>query len=155
MNEFRDLAKGLDAESLASALGVPKDIISSFGLDDLSSIFANPPPGIDVIVALTKIFKYAGEKDERAGELGTTRSSSIRPSTDTPYGYSTTYIFRKSHRSTDKISWQNSRAQLRHLRVCLAEQKTKEGPKTEIGGILGRLEDLQENMASPEKDTYG
>ena len=43
MNEFRDLAKGLDAESLASALGVPKDIISSFGLDDLSSIFVNPP----------------------------------------------------------------------------------------------------------------
>ena len=36
MDEFRSLAKGLDAESLSAALGVPRKIIDNFGLDDLT-----------------------------------------------------------------------------------------------------------------------
>ena len=43
-------------------MGVPKEIIDTLGINDLASIFINPPPGIDEIVALTKIFQYADEK---------------------------------------------------------------------------------------------
>jgi hypothetical protein len=41
---------------------VPREIIETLGISDLASIFTNPPPGIDELVALTKIFQYADEK---------------------------------------------------------------------------------------------
>ena len=63
MEELQDLAGGLDAQSLSDSLGVPKDLIESFGLEDLGSILANPPPGIDEIVALSKIFSLAKQKN--------------------------------------------------------------------------------------------
>jgi len=62
VEEFQTMAQSLDAEKLAESLGVPRDIIESLGLSDLASIFTNPPPGIDEIVALTKIFQYADAK---------------------------------------------------------------------------------------------
>ena len=40
------------------SFGVPQDILTSLGLDDLTSLFTNPPPGIDEIVALNKVFQY-------------------------------------------------------------------------------------------------
>ena len=62
LDEFKQTADGLDSESLSASLGVPKEIIDTLGISDLASIFTNPPPGIDEIVALTKIFQYADEK---------------------------------------------------------------------------------------------
>lgn len=62
MEEFKETADGLDSESLSASLGVPKEIIDTLGINDIASIFTNPPPGIDEIVALTKIFQYADEK---------------------------------------------------------------------------------------------
>jgi arsenite-transporting ATPase len=56
MEEFKLVVKGLDAESLSESLGIPKDLIASLGLEELASIFTNPPPGIDEIVALSKVF---------------------------------------------------------------------------------------------------
>ena len=63
LNEFKSTLDGFDSNSLASSLGVPQDVISSLGLEDITSIFTNPPPGVDEIVALTKIFKYGNEKN--------------------------------------------------------------------------------------------
>lgn len=62
LKDFQDTAEGLDSESLSASLGVPKEIIDTLGINDIASIFTNPPPGIDEIVALTKIFQYADEK---------------------------------------------------------------------------------------------
>ena len=62
LDEFKDTASGLDSETLAASFGVPREIIETLGISDLASIFTNPPPGIDELVALTKIFQYADEK---------------------------------------------------------------------------------------------
>ena len=62
LEEFRETADGLDTESLAASMGVPKEIIETLGISDIASIFSNPPPGIDELVALTKILQYADEK---------------------------------------------------------------------------------------------
>lgn len=59
LTQFQDIARGLDTSNLADSLGVPKEIVDSLGLDDLTSIFKNPPPGIDEIVALINIFKLS------------------------------------------------------------------------------------------------
>lgn len=59
MEEFKATIGKLNSASLADSLGVPKDIIESLGLEDIAGIFTNPPPGIDEIVALTKIFEIA------------------------------------------------------------------------------------------------
>lgn len=64
LDEFRRSAGTLDSQSIADSLGVPKDVIDGVGLDDLASIFTNPPPGIDEIIALTKIFEYADKFQE-------------------------------------------------------------------------------------------
>lgn len=61
--KFKDTLSGLDAATLSSSLGVPKELMDSLGLDDLASIFTNPPPGIDEIVALLEIFAFASAKD--------------------------------------------------------------------------------------------
>lgn len=63
MAKFKDTLSGLDAATLSSSLGVPKELMDSLGLDDLASIFTNPPPGIDEIVALLEIFAFANAKD--------------------------------------------------------------------------------------------
>ena len=61
LENFKKTMEGFDSESIAYSLGIPKDIVESFGLDDITSIFTNPPPGIDEIVALTQIFQYADD----------------------------------------------------------------------------------------------
>ncbi len=58
MEEFKEAAKSLDSVALSSALGIPQGMIDSLGLDDLTSLFTNPPPGIDEIVGLSEIMKY-------------------------------------------------------------------------------------------------
>jgi arsenite-transporting ATPase len=62
LNQFKEMSKDFNSESIAKNLGVPKDILDSLGLDDLTSLFTNPPPGIDEIVALIQILQYADEK---------------------------------------------------------------------------------------------
>lgn len=61
--EFKNTADNLDPIALSANLGVPADLIESFGLSDLTSVFTNPPPGIDEIIGLLKIFEYANNKD--------------------------------------------------------------------------------------------
>ena len=145
MDEFRDLAKGLDAKSLSSALGVPRDIIDSFGLDDLTSIFTNPPPGIDEIVALTKIFKYARETDES----GRPRFDKIIVDT-APTGHTLRLLQLPSFLGnlTGQLIKFRSKIQGAIASFKSMFSGGEESPSDDkIGGILGRLEELQENMS--------
>jgi arsenite-transporting ATPase len=61
LDEFKDAIDNLDISKLSDALGVPQSIVDSLGLDGISDLLTNPPPGIDEIVALTKIFEYSDE----------------------------------------------------------------------------------------------
>eukprot|EP01036_Dinobryon_divergens_P023968 gene23968-32370_t len=68
LNELRQsVGPLLDSDALAQNLGIPKNFIDSLGLDDIADLFVNPPPGIDEIVALTKILKYAESQDGSVG----------------------------------------------------------------------------------------
>eukprot|EP00981_Chlorochromonas_danica_P004738 scaffold954_cov173-Ochromonas_danica.AAC.24 len=62
LGDFRQTVQGLTAERLSQSLGIPKDLLDSLGLEDLASLFTSPPPGIDEIVGLTRIFAYADPK---------------------------------------------------------------------------------------------
>lgn len=57
--EFKSSIENFDSSSIAKSLGIPREIVDSFGIQDVADIFVNPPPGIDEIVALSKIFQYA------------------------------------------------------------------------------------------------
>lgn len=59
----------LSGESIAKSLGISKEMIDAVGIDDIASIFANPPPGIDEIIALTQIFKYADINNNNDNKL--------------------------------------------------------------------------------------
>ena len=59
LQEFKDVVSQLDSSSLAGDLGIPMELIDSLGIEDLADIFKNPPPGVDEIVALSKIFQFA------------------------------------------------------------------------------------------------
>lgn len=56
--EFKAATSSLNAAGLSEMLGIPRSMIDSFGLEDLTSLFTNPPPGIDEVVALSKIVQY-------------------------------------------------------------------------------------------------
>lgn len=146
MDEFRDLAKGLDSESLSSALGVPRDIIDSFGLDDLTSIFTNPPPGIDEIVALTKIFKYSRETDDS----GRPRFDKIIVDT-APTGHTLRLLQLPVFLGnlTGQLIKFRSKIQgaISSFKSMFGGGAEGDASDDKIGGILGRLEELQENMS--------
>jgi arsenite-transporting ATPase len=61
--EFRALAQDLDPAAISRSLGVPASIADSLGLEELAGVFADPPPGVDEVVALTRIFQYGEEKE--------------------------------------------------------------------------------------------
>jgi len=62
LEEFKQKASNLDPNYIAESTGIPREILDTIGLDEIANIFRNPPPGVDEIVALLKIFKYADEK---------------------------------------------------------------------------------------------
>ena len=68
LEEFKNTVSEFDTDAISKSLGIPKAMIDSLGLDDIADIFLNPPPGIDEIVALTKIFQYSNERTS-SGEL--------------------------------------------------------------------------------------
>lgn len=45
LDEFKNILSALNSDSIAKSTGIPVDLINSVGLDDVSAIFANPPPG--------------------------------------------------------------------------------------------------------------
>lgn len=64
LESFKETAKEFNADGLSKSFGVPKDILETLGLDDMASVFTNPPPGIDEIVALLRIFQFGDEKNQ-------------------------------------------------------------------------------------------
>lgn len=67
LQEFKNSVENFDTESIAKGLGIPREIVASFGIQDIADIFVNPPPGTDEIVALAKIFQYAESTDAARG----------------------------------------------------------------------------------------
>jgi arsenite-transporting ATPase len=146
MDEFRDIASGLDAQSLSLALGVPRDIIDSFGLDDLTSIFTNPPPGIDEIVALTKIFKYSRETD------GSGRPRFDKIIVDTaPTGHTLRLLQLPvflGNLTGQLIKFRGKIQGAINSFKSMFSGGSENAEEDKIGGILGRLEELQDNMSA-------
>ena len=144
IEEFQDMAQSLNAERLAESLGVPKDIIDTLGLSDLASIFTNPPPGIDEIVALTKIFQYADEK------LPNGAPKYERIIIDTaPTGHTVRLLQLPAFLNSVTGKLIKFRAKLMTA-VDMFKNIFGGGerdPSASLGGALNRLEDLQANVA--------
>ena len=70
MAKWRSTVEAFDAESFASrygALGV--EAVRALGVDEFVELLANPPPGIDEIVALADVLRYADD-DASPGRRG-------------------------------------------------------------------------------------
>eukprot|EP01035_Chromulina_nebulosa_P018324 gene18324-24014_t len=48
LDEFKSYATELDSDKLSNSLGIPKDLIDAIGINDLSTIFSNPPPDTEI-----------------------------------------------------------------------------------------------------------
>ncbi|CAN0206159.1 unnamed protein product [Ectocarpus sp. 6 AP-2014] len=51
VKEFEEALSSFDISGMAEEMGVPKDMVESLGLSEFSEVLANPPPGIDELVA--------------------------------------------------------------------------------------------------------
>eukprot|EP01033_Poteriospumella_lacustris_P001345 gene1345-982_t len=56
---LQDQLAEFNGDWLAKKTGLPRDLIESMGISELASVLSNPPPGVDELVALSKIFDYA------------------------------------------------------------------------------------------------
>jgi len=61
LSELRDTLSTFDPSALASATGLDVSFLKSLGLDEFTSVFKNPPPGLDEIVALSQLLDDEGE----------------------------------------------------------------------------------------------
>lgn len=61
MKQFQGLLN-VDTSRLAEQINLPKEMLDIIDLDEIIKIFKNPPPGIDEIFALTKIFQFTDER---------------------------------------------------------------------------------------------
>ena len=151
IEEFQAMAQSLDAEKLAESLGVPRDIIESLGLSDLASIFTNPPPGVDEIVALTKIFQYADEKLPD----GSPRYERIVIDT-APTGHTIRLLQLPEFLNSVTGKLIKFRGKLMGAVETFKSffgggGASGKDPMSTLSGALGRLEDLQANVARVKK----
>ena len=65
LEEFKAAASSLNAAGLSDTLGIPRSMVDSLGLEDITSLFTNPPPGIDEVVALSKIIQIGDSVEHR------------------------------------------------------------------------------------------
>jgi len=63
LEDFRQNVAAFDVNRLADALGVSPDLLNSLGLSEFSGLLDNPPPGLDEIVALSKVLDQDGTSD--------------------------------------------------------------------------------------------
>ncbi|CAN0001477.1 unnamed protein product, partial [Laminaria digitata] len=63
VKEFEEALSTFDISGMAEEMGVPKDMVESLGLSEFSEVLANPPPGIDELVALSRVLKLARSED--------------------------------------------------------------------------------------------
>lgn len=55
LDEFRQNIQEFDINRLSEAFGVSADLLSNLGLQELSNVLNNPPPGLDELVALSEV----------------------------------------------------------------------------------------------------
>ncbi|CAN0365115.1 unnamed protein product, partial [Ectocarpus sp. 12 AP-2014] len=65
VKEFEEALSSFDISGMAEEMGVPKDMVESLGLSEFSEVLASPPPGIDELVALSRVLKLARSEDSR------------------------------------------------------------------------------------------
>jgi len=53
--KFQNALATFDVQKLSSSLGISAELLDSLGLDELSNLLKNPPPGLDELVALSNI----------------------------------------------------------------------------------------------------
>lgn len=142
LEEFKANAGDLNVDAIANKIGVPRDLIDSLGLEDLASIFTNPPPGIDEIVALIKIFDYAKMKQPNGQPLYD------RIVIDTaPTGHTVRLLQLPNFLNSVTGKLLTFRA-----KISVAVNRFKglfgggEGQQSDGGGFLSQLEDLQETL---------
>ena len=143
IEEFQSMAQSLNTEKLAESLGVPRDIIEALGISDLASIFTNPPPGVDEIVALTKIFQYADEK------LPNGNPKYERIIIDTaPTGHTIRLLQLPAFLNSVTGKLIKFRAKLMGaLETFKGLFGGGDNAAATLGGALGRIEELQTNVA--------
>ncbi len=61
MKSFQNVLN-VDTSRLAEQMNLPKDVLDMIDFDEIINIFKNPPPGIDEIFALTKIFQFTDDR---------------------------------------------------------------------------------------------
>lgn len=145
LNEFKTKAEKFDAASISATLGIPRDIVDSLGLEDLTSIFTNPPPGIDEVVALLKIFKYSDELQDN----GKPRFDRIVIDT-APTGHTVRLLQLPDFLNsvTGKLIKFRSKVSsaMNSFKSFFGGQKQTD-PTDKLGDLLGELDGLQSNLA--------
>jgi arsenite-transporting ATPase len=63
MQSFQSILS-MNPATLASQANIPKEMLDIVDLEELLKIFRNPPPGMDEIFALTKIFQFTEESQQ-------------------------------------------------------------------------------------------
>lgn len=63
LEDFRQNVAAFDIDRLADSLGVSPSLLESLGLSEFSGLLNNPPPGLDELVALSKVL----DQDETSG----------------------------------------------------------------------------------------
>lgn len=64
LDDFRESLASFDVDRLANSLGVPADLLESFGLREFSGLLNNPPPGLDELVALGNVMADDNVSDD-------------------------------------------------------------------------------------------
>lgn len=55
IEKFQNVLSSFTVQSISETYGLSPDLLSSFGLDDISNLLSNPPPGLDELIALSQI----------------------------------------------------------------------------------------------------
>jgi arsenite-transporting ATPase len=55
IQKFQDVLSSFTVQSISETYGISPELLASFGLDDISSLLSNPPPGLDELIALSQI----------------------------------------------------------------------------------------------------
>ena len=55
IEKFQNVLSSFSVDTISETYGISPDLLASFGLDDISNLLSNPPPGLDELIALSQI----------------------------------------------------------------------------------------------------
>ncbi|CAM9595084.1 unnamed protein product, partial [Discosporangium mesarthrocarpum] len=64
VREFEEALAAFDVTSMAMDMGISEDMVQNLGLSELSDVLKNPPPGIDELVALSRVLKLTRSEED-------------------------------------------------------------------------------------------